>query len=304
MSEHDPYESTRRTLRRSLVGGGRFTWVHEPGSAMAVSLWPYSQVLHAYALSDPVSGPARFPGLARGVRAYRDRKGGYRESLGRGKRYYDDNAWTALALMQHLAFAADPARRDRVVEIDDFVQTGLDPATGGIRWVEGGDTVNACSTGAGAVLHTLLGHPIDAQLQFLSALRNPDGLVQDHLRADGSIEPGIYSYNQGLLVAAAAHAGDLQLAAEAVEAGEAFFTVDRLWEQPVAFNAVYVKALLRAGHTEQVRAYAQRLAQDGRDDNGWYTQSGRYDEGKVLDTASALQILTLMRFPQLVSRAV
>ncbi len=63
-----PHEHVRATLRRGLVGGGRFTVVREPRSALSVALWPYSQVLHAFAISDRVSGPARFPGLEYGLR--------------------------------------------------------------------------------------------------------------------------------------------------------------------------------------------------------------------------------------------
>jgi hypothetical protein len=300
----DPYESIRATLRRSLVGGGRFTWVREPGSALAVACWPFSQVMHAYALSDPVSGPARFPGLTRGLNGYRDPKGGYRESIGRGKRYFDDNAWVGLAFLQRHAFSGGQHSRHRAVSLDEVVQGGLDPTTGGILWVEDGDTFNACSTGAGALLHTELGGNIDASLDFLSSLRNADGLVRDHMRADGSIEASIYSYNQGLLMAAALRAGDRRLAEQACEAGDAYFTVDRLWEQAVCFNAIYAKARLRIGDSAQIRDYADRLEVEGRDEHGWFTAAGRYDEGSVLDTAGALQIFTLLRFGHLIQRVV
>lgn len=298
------HEAVRATLRRSLVGGGRFTVVREPRSALSVTLWPYSQVLHAYALSDRVSGPARFPGLARGVQAYRDPHGAYRDSVGRGKRYYDDNAWVGLAFLQHHAFSGGLRSRQRARDVDEFVQGGLDPASGGIRWVEHGDTFNACSTGAGALLHTLVGGDIRPSLAFLADLRNADGLVRDHVRADGSIEPSVYSYNQGLLIAAADRAGRNRLAAEASEAGDAHFTVDRLWTQPLAFNAIYAKAQLRIGCRTTVEEYAQRLFDEARDERGWFTGAGRYDDGHVLDTAGALQILTLLAFPQLVAKAV
>lgn len=298
------YENARAVLRRSLAGGGRLTWVHEPGSPLAVACWPFSQVMHAYALSDPVSGPARFPGLARGVRAYRDPRGGFRESIGRGVRYYDDNAWLGLAFLQRHAFSGGQASRQQAARIDEFVQSGLDHDTGGIRWVEEGSTHNACSTGAGALLHAELGGDVRASLDFLAALRDSDGLVRDHVRADGGIEPTIHSYNQGLLIAAAYRAGDAVLALEASEAGAAYFTAERLWTQPVCFNAIYVKAQLRLGRADGIRDYAERLQEQGCDSDGWFTGAGRYDDGVVLDTAGALQILTLLAFPHLVARVV
>jgi hypothetical protein len=296
------HETVRATLRRSLVGGGRFTVVREPRTALAVTLWPFSQVMHAFAISDRVSGPARFPGLARGTQAYRDPRGGYRESVGRGKRFYDDNAWIGLALMQRHLVSGGTHSRNRAREIDQFVQSGFDADSGGIRWVEGGDTFNACSTGAGALLHTLTGGDIRPHLAFLAGLRNTDGLVRDHVRSDGSIEPSVYSYNQGLLILAALCAGQDALVHEASEAGAAYFTVDRLWQQPLAFNAVYVKAQLRAGGWDE--GYAERLWEEGRDEHGWFTQAGRYDDGHVLDTAAALQIFTLLDFPHLIPQTV
>jgi hypothetical protein len=298
------YEDTRATLRRALAGGGRVTWVHEPGSPVAVACWPFSQVLHAYALSDSVSGPTRFAGLARGLAAYRDPKGGYRDGIGRGTRYYDDNAWLGLAFLQRYAFSRGPASHRRARDIDEFVQSGRDKESGAIAWVEGGSTLNACSTGAGALLHAELGGDVAASLAFLGSLRNSDGLVQDHVREDGSIEPSVYSYNQGLLIAASYSAGDAVLAREASEAGCAYYTAERMWEQPVCFNAVYAKAQLKLGRSEQIREYADMLADNGRDPDGWFTEAGRYDDGAVIDTAGALQIFTLLQFPHLVDRTV
>lgn len=296
-------EQTRTLLRRALVGRGRFTVVREPGVGLSVSLWPYSQVLHAFAISDQVAGPARFPGLARGVQAYRSPRGAYWESIGRGQRYYDDNAWVGLAFLQRHLISGGSFSRQRAAELDDFVRSGLEDS-GGIRWVEGGETVNACSTGAGALLHASLGGDISASLDFLSGLRNADGLVRDHVMADGSIEPSIWSYNQGLLIAAATTAGHKDLARETAEAGRAHFTADQLWGQPVAFNAVYAKAQARLAPDPAIAEYAARLFESGRDEQGWFTLAGRYDEGKVLDAAAALQIFSILDFPQLVARVV
>ena len=223
---------------------------------------------------------------------------------GRGRRYFDDNAWLGLAFLQRHAFTAGRASRQRAGDIDHFVQTGRDPDTGGIRWVEEGETINACSTGAGALLHAALGGDVTDSLRFLSGLRNAEGLVQDHIRADGSTDPAIFSYNQGLLIAVAYQAGDAVLAREASEAGEAFFTPAALWRQPVSFNAIYIKAQLRIGRSTHIREYADMLDENGRDRDGWFTQAGRYDDGCLLDTAGALQIFTLLEFPHLVDRVV
>ena len=150
----------------------------------------------------------------------------------------------------------------------------------------------------------MLGGDIRASLDFLAELRNSDGLVQDHVRADGSIDAGVFSSNQGLLIAAAYRAGNAVLAREASDAGAEYFTAERLWKQPVSFNAVYAKAQMVVGRAHAVREYAVMLDAEGRDHGGWFTLAGRYDDGSVLDTAGALQLFLLLEFPHLMDRAV
>ena len=41
-------------------------------------------------------------------------------------------------------------------------------------------------------------------------MRN-DGLVADHIRADGSVEPSVWAYNQALLLQLASRAGDVEV---------------------------------------------------------------------------------------------
>jgi hypothetical protein len=77
-----------------------------------------------------------------------------------------------------------------------------------------------------------------------------------------------------------------------------------LWSQPVAFNAVYCRAVLKHRRSAALDEYARRLAEEGHDDSGWATRAGRYDNTRVVDTAGALQIHALTRFPALVERSV
>ena len=72
----------------------------------------------------------------------------------------------------------------------------------------------------------------------------------------------------------------------------------------MCFNAIYAKARMRIGESPQIREYADRLEEQGRDEHGWFTAAGRYDAGSVLDTAGALQIFTLLRFGHLIHRVV
>lgn len=262
--------------------------VREPGSQLPVACWPLSQVIHAAALQSPDTVPRLF----RGARAYR-RGDGYLEFPGRGKRYYGDNAWMALASLQHYQLTGDLRALSRAQWVERFLRTGA--VDGGCKWVEGGDTVNACSTGSVGLVASALGRDAAPQLRALAELRRGDGVVADHRRADGSIEPAAFSYNQGLLIGLAHRCGEKRLLAEAVDAGAGYYTDERLWEQPVAFNAVYARGLASAGASmRRIASYADALWELGRDERGWFTGAGRYDEGKVLDTAAATQIFRLL----------
>lgn len=275
-----------------LVAGritrGPAALVREPRSAGPVACWPLSQVLHAAALME--SGAV--VRLFRGARAYR-RGDGYLESPGRGRRYYGDNAWMALASLQHFSLTGDLRSLSRAQRIEHFLLTGAVDA--GVRCVEGGDTVNACATGSVGLVGAILGRDASPQLRVLAQMRRSDGVVSDHRRADGSLDTAAFSHNQGLLIALAQRAGDRRLLAEAVDAGSAYFTPQRLWEQPVAFNAIYARGLAGAGAPlQRIESYADALWEQGRDDGGWFTGAGRYDQGRVLDTAAAVAIFRLL----------
>jgi hypothetical protein len=131
---------------------------------------------------------------------------------------------------------------------------------------------------------------------FLEGLLDGDGLVADHRRADGSIDPGIYTYNQGLLVGLLVGLGRaddaLALALRVVGA----FDAERLWRHAPAFDAILVRELLvldAARPAADVRswceAYLERVWGRARDPgSGLFTGAGigRYDGGTVLDHAA------------------
>jgi hypothetical protein len=277
-----------RPVARCLTPGP-VALVHEPGTLRPVACWPLSQVLHAAAMVDRCA----FTRLRRGLAAYR---GGaaYRALPLRGSRYYDDNAWVGLALLA-------VGERAAAARTAAWIAGGQDPGSGGIRWVEGGAALHACSTGAAALLALELGRDAPrgldppAALDFLAGLRRADGVVADHRRADGSVDEAAFCTNQGLLVALAHACGAAGIADEAAAAGEAWFTVERLWQQPVSFAAIYARCLLGAGRAgPHLREYAERLWDQGRDPAGWFTAAGRYDAGRVLDGAGAVQLYALL----------
>lgn len=173
-----------------------------------------------------------------------------------------------LALVQaHLA-TGDARALDRAAWVLDRLRAGERDGSGGIHWIEHpAESCHTCSTAPtgelAARLHLLRGAPADLALAertwgYLDrSLRTPDGLYADNRRNDGTVDPAIYSYNQGTPVGLAVlldrisglatHRGAARLTAGAALAH--FGTDDRLWTHAPAFNAILLRnlALLDAG---------------------------------------------------------
>jgi hypothetical protein len=191
---------------------------------------------------------------------------------------------------------------------------------GGVRWVDRGPTSwNTCSTGPTAELaFRLAARDIgQAALAFLRReLRRGDGLYADHLREDGTVEPTVWSYNQGTPVGAGALAarlsGDDGLLVEARQTADAalayFADDDRLWRQPPVFNAVFFRNLLLldgiAGYPPVGPALDVHLdrawAEARHPTTGWFTEGGigRYEQGGSIDQSGFVQLFALAAWPR------
>jgi hypothetical protein len=273
--------------------------VREPHGWRAVPLWPFSQVLHAAALV----GAAESPALKESLEDYR-RGTAYAERPGNRRRYYDDNAWIALALLAR----DEPEGAARILDMLREGCVALPSGAVGVRWVEGGDALHACSTGStGLVALRLVERAREDERSglvrlaertaaFLEELLDGDGLVADHLRADGSIDPGVYTYNQGLLVGLLTGLGRLDDAVALADRVRTAFDPERLWRHAPAFDAILVRELLvldavrpDAGLRAWCAAYLDRVVHEARDPaTGLFTGGGigRYDDGAVLDHAA------------------
>ena len=222
--------------------------VCEPGGRRAVPLWPFSQVLHAATFV----GAAESASLLSTLESYR-RGSAYAERPRGRRRYYDDNAWIGLSLLAH--GDTDGARR-----VLGFLREGCvarDDASVGVRWVEGGEALHSCSTGStGLVALRLSPHLAGAErapmvalargcASFLEGLLDADGMVADHRRPDGSVDPGVYTYNQGLLVGLLTGLGRAEDALALARRVQVVFDDGRLWSHPPAFDAILVRELLR-----------------------------------------------------------
>lgn len=270
--------------------------LHRPGAA--AHLWPFSRALAATldlagvesdlpgfdakaAIAgclaqlerywDPDSPPPAFSSDVRGTR------------LG-GDRYYDDNAWVGLALIQLERMRPGSGYLDRAEELFRFAVSGWDsrdvPHAGGVFWVEQGrgigvrnhdrNTVsNAPNAELGLHLSELRGHPVVERgaigaeemyawvLETLDASRDTDspatGLFWDKVRGDGTIDRTLWTYNQGSMIGANVLLARLKsdARAEYLERAEAIarkalrhFAGEGFARQPPEFNAIFFRNLL------------------------------------------------------------
>jgi hypothetical protein len=287
-------QSSFRTRRGVYRRDGR---LHPPGAA--AHLWPFSRALVATldlagigedlvdgfdadaAIADSLEMLERYWDPSGDAPAYSSDVRGTR--LG-GDRYYDDNAWVGLALVQLERMRPGSGYVDRAEALFRFAARGWDrrdvPGSGGVFWVEQGhgagvrnhdrNTVsNAPNAELGLHLAELRGVPVEAHgsigakemyewvLATLDASRGSDspatGLFWDKLRGDGTLDKTLWSYNQGSMVGAnvllARRGGGAQ--AEYLARAEAIarkalrhFAGGGYDRQPPAFNAIFFSNLL------------------------------------------------------------
>jgi hypothetical protein len=201
-----------------------------------------------------------------------------------GDRYYDDNAWIGLALVQLERMRPGSGLLGRADELFDFAVSGWDPRdgphSGGVFLVEQGrglgtrnhdrNTVStAPNAGLGLHLAELKAAPAAAArsvraedmyewvLATLDESRDSDspatGLFWDKLRGDGTVDKTLWSYNQGSMVGAnvllarrggTAHAQYLTRAEAIARKALRYFAQSGYQRQPAGFNAIFFRNLL------------------------------------------------------------
>ncbi|MCS7034270.1 MAG: glycoside hydrolase family 76 protein [Phycisphaerae bacterium] len=144
------------------------------------------------------------------------RVGGYAVQPGAEKpdRYYDDNAWMALALLEAHWLTRNPEHLRRAEEAIAFVLSGeAEPLGGGIWWHEQTRrTRNACST-APAIVACLRLHQTTGRADYLAAaerldrwinrnLRDRSGLYLDRIDSEGRVESARFAQNTATMILA------------------------------------------------------------------------------------------------------
>jgi hypothetical protein len=198
-------------------------------------LWPYTQALSATLeiarLTEGSSARESLDGRIATLGAYRAPLPGQLAYApvygGKGNPFYDDNNWAGLALVSMadlLHRGADLAIAQRVL---DWIRRGWDSRAvvcrGGVYWLMPGGTYwnrspgsryrTAVSTLNGALLAILLFQRthVAGDLRWaekayswtMHCLVTADGLIGDHIDANGHVTPSVHSYNQGAAIATA-----------------------------------------------------------------------------------------------------
>ena len=208
----------------------------------------------------------------------------YVVSQGGGDKYHDDNAWVALALIQHYRMGLTTSL-DRARQLFTFAQSGwdmnaADPNPGGVFWVKQGAGVGLTNhdrgTGAtvgnaelGYHLHVLTGSAAydgDGTLSaspaslgasnmlswaaaYADSTSSGSGLYWNAVRSDGSIDTNLWSYNQGVLIGANVlryqlTANSIYLTQAAATASKALSSYGNFQGQPPSFNAMLFQNML------------------------------------------------------------
>ena len=201
-----------------------------------------------------------------------------------GDRYYDDNAWIGLALVQLERMHPGSGYLDRAQALFHFAVSGWDrragPHPGGVFWVEQGQGIgaknhdrntvsNAPNAELGLHLRELTGHTaaedgaIGANEMYewvvttLDASHDTDspgtGLFWDKVRGDGTLDKTLWTYNQGSMVGANVLLARIHhdIRANYLDRAEAIarralkhFDKEGFDRQPPAFNAIFFRNLL------------------------------------------------------------
>ena len=305
-------------------------------------IWPYSQAVIA------AENLAGIPGIGRQWSAEASRRlDGYkpywndtttpkgydsylRPPLGQGgDKFYDDNEWIGLNLVQQYQRTGDRSSLARAKEIFALVVHGWDtdpshPCAGGVYWTQApwSQDRNTVSNGPGAELGAHL-YLLTRDKSYLTEAKRmyawaqqcmlaPNGLYWDHIDLAGNVEKTQWSYNQGVMLGAGAllykATGDRKYLTDAksvANASLAFYgSEDRLWKQPTRFNSIWFKNLLildsvapDSRYKAAMQAYSDRAWKEARDPA---TGLFHFVDGPVqlLEQSAMVQIDALLAWPR------
>lgn len=244
----------------------------------------------------------------------------YVVSLGGGDKFYDDNQWIGLALMDAYFRHKNQNYLNISQQIYRFMMSGFDTVTGGgLYWKEGDySSKNTCSNGPGILLALklykatnqqkyldtalLLYHWVNAKLQA------PSGLYYDNIKTKTrKIDKHIYSYNTGTMLEANVYLYELtgkpeylKKAIDLANVSSDYFLGNGKFKDGYWFNAVLLRGyqhLLKVSSDMKYinifkKCVDQALTYD-RNSNGLM---GKDKIASLVDQAGMLEILARLSY--------
>ena len=239
-----------------------------------------------------------------------------------GNTYYDDNAWSALDLLDAYRLTGNLNDLFLAQDTFNFVVTGWDTSQtdgcpGGVFWedVSGSQrntTANAANAEVGLELYQLTKNSSDLSwatrmYQWVNTcLESPSGLYYDHVNPGATVNTTIWTYNQGTMVGAGVllyqitgNASYLTAAENTAGASVSYFgTGTTLQNQGPAFNAIYFRNLFvlsqlqpNSAYGTQAQTYATYMWTQ-RNSSGLFLQNGQ--TYGVNGTAPMVEIYSLL----------
>jgi rhamnogalacturonyl hydrolase YesR len=198
--------------------------------------------------------------------------------------YYDDNAVVGLSELDQYERTGDRGFLNRAERVVPIVARAWDGDTtkacpGGMDWFDApGNNIRATNvTALSAQLaarlyeHTRDRAYLDRAERWYgwvySCMRSAPGLYANDRGDDGTTNPTLWTYNSGAMIGTATalyrgtgDAGYLKKALEDARASLAYWTPDRLHDQPAIFNAFYFKDLLALDAVRPDPAYLKAMS--------------------------------------------
>lgn len=213
-------------------------------------------------------------------------------------RYYDDNAWMALALCEASQVLNDPAILELARRAADFSLSGWDERLGGgIYWRESEKTSkNTCSNAPVAAACLALfrktgdAHLVDRAKAIYNwtkaRLEDPaDHLYWDNIQLDGKLDRTKWTYNTGMMIVAAAELASITGDTLYLRDADAMAAAsEKRWiaQGRLADEGKFAFLLLEgwrkhpsAERNRLAREALRWLAQSGRGADGWF--GNRFD---------------------------
>lgn len=228
-------------------------------------------------------------------------------------RYYDDNAWMALALCETYEVLGERKYLERARGALDFALSG-EAKEGGIYWRESDKASrNTCSNAPTAAACLALSRHFDgAKLkekarQLFDWTRKhfedpADGLFWDSLSNSGRLDKTKWTYNTALMIRTALELSERQLAEKWVAASKKRWLLEGRIADPGRFAHLLLEAWLAANPTDPDAKRALELVAGRRTGSGFYPSHWSKDQvpdnPEILDQAAIARAAFVLAGPK------